>query len=150
MGLWGPVDLATTGPVAVRYPFITTHFEDASLKVADITVTAELQNATDHPVKGTLIGTFAGQHFQQPVELAAGESKSVSFSPDQFPQLKLKHPAIWWPAEMGAHPLETLTVRFVSRRPVSDTASARVGIREATSELTAKGRDCSASTASRF
>ena len=139
MGLWGPVDLATTGPVAVRYPFITTHFEDATLKVADVTVAAELQNATDHPVKGTLVGTFAGQRFQQPVELAAGESKSVSFSPEQFPQLKLKHPAIWWPAEMGSHPLETLTVHFVVGGKTSDTATARVGIREVTSELTAKG-----------
>lgn len=139
MGLWGPVNLVTTGPVAVRYPFIATHFEDASLRVADITVTAELQNATDHSVQGTLEGTFAGQRFHQPVQLSAGELKSVSFSPEQFPQLKLKHPAIWWPAEMGAHPLETLTVRFVTNGRVSDTASARVGIREATSELTAKG-----------
>ena len=40
---------------------------------------------------------------------------------------------------MGAHPLETLTVRFISDGRVSDTASARVGIREATSKLTAKG-----------
>ncbi|MGA7707180.1 MAG: sugar-binding domain-containing protein, partial [Acidobacteriaceae bacterium] len=139
MGLWGPVDLATTGPVAVRYPFISAHFEDASLKVADVTVAAELQNATDHPVKGTLVGTFAGQRFQQPVELAAGESKNVSFTPEQFPQLKLKHPAIWWPAEMGSHPLETLTVHFVVGGKTSDTATARVGIREVTSELTAKG-----------
>jgi exo-1,4-beta-D-glucosaminidase len=139
MGLWGPVNLATTGPVAVRYPFIATHFEDASLKLADVTVTAELQNATDHPVHGTLVGSFAGQRFQQSVDLAAGESKSISFSPEQFPQLKLKHPAIWWPAEMGAHPLETLTVHFVVGGQTSDAASARVGIREATSELTAKG-----------
>lgn len=139
MGLWGPVDLVTTGPVAVRYPFIATHFEDASLHVADVTVTAQLQNATNHPVRGILSGTFAGQRFQQPVQLSAGESRSVSFSPDQFPRLKLKHPAIWWPAEMGAHPLETLSMRFVSNGLVSDTASVRVGIREATSELTAKG-----------
>lgn len=139
MGVWGPVDLVTTGPVAVRYPFIATHFEDTSLHVADITVTAELQNATDHSVQGTLEGTFAGRRFHQAAQLSAGESKSVSFSPQQFPQLKLNHPAIWWPAEMGAHPLERLTVRFVSNGRVSDTASARVGIREATSELTAKG-----------
>ncbi len=65
MGLWGPVDVRTTGPVAVRYPFITTHFEDASRNVADITVTAELENATDHAVSGILSGTFAGQKFQQ-------------------------------------------------------------------------------------
>ncbi len=139
MGLWGPVAIKTTGPVAVRYPFIVTHFEDPSLQVADITVTAQLQNATDHPVKGTLSGTFSGREFHQPVDLTAGESKSISFSPEQFPQLRLRHPAIWWPAEMGAHPLETLTVRFTANGRVSDSARARVGIRDITSELTPKG-----------
>jgi exo-1,4-beta-D-glucosaminidase len=139
MGLWGPVDLVTTGPVAIRSPFITTHFEDSSLKVADITVIAQLQNALDHPVEGIIFGNFAGVTFEQPVQLSAGESRSISFSPEQFPQLKISHPSIWWPAEMGAHPLETLTVRFVSNGQVSDTVSARVGIRDVTSELTNNG-----------
>ena len=40
---------------------------------------------------------------------------------------------------MGAHPLETVTVRFISNGRVSDIASARVGIREATSKLTDNG-----------
>lgn len=139
MGLWGEVHLQVTGPVSVRSPFITTHFEDASLKTADITVAAQLQNATDHPVTGTVNGKFAGAHFEQPVTLAAGEQKSIHFTPEDFPQLKLKNPAIWWPAEMGAHPLQPVTVRFVSEGKVSDAATARVGIREATSELTEKG-----------
>lgn len=139
MGVWGPVDLKVTGPVAVRYPFITTHFEDSNLNVADITVTAELENATDQPVKGTLSGTFMGKKFHQPVELAAHELKSVRFSSEQFPQLQFEHPPIWWPVEMGAHPLEKLTVSFSSDGKVSDTASARVGIREMTSELTDTG-----------
>ncbi|MGH9615297.1 MAG: glycosyl hydrolase 2 galactose-binding domain-containing protein [Acidobacteriaceae bacterium] len=139
MGLWGPVDLVTTGPIAVRYPFIATHFEDSSLSVADITVTAQLVNATDHPVSGTLSGTFAGRRFHQPITLAAHESRSVSFSPQQFSQLQLKHPPIWWPVEMGAHPLEKLTVSFRAGGKLSDTASVRVGIRDMTSELTAKG-----------
>jgi exo-1,4-beta-D-glucosaminidase len=139
MGVWGPVALKITGPVAVRYPFIATHFEDAGLQSADITVTAELENATSQPVQGTLSGTFMGKKFHQPVDLAAHESKSVSFSPEQFPQLKLEHPPLWWPIEMGAHPLEKLTVSFTSKGNLSDTASARVGIREMSSELTDKG-----------
>ena len=58
MGLWGPVNLVATGPVSVRFPFIITHFEDSALHVADITVSAQLQNATDHVVTGTVVGTF--------------------------------------------------------------------------------------------
>lgn len=139
MGLWGPVDLETTGPVSVRSPFVATHLEGNSLATADLTVTAELQNATDHAVQGSLEGTAANISFQQPVELAAGEHKSVTFSPEQFPQLKVQHPALWWPAEMGAHPLQTLSIRFVADGKVSDTRTIRFGIREATSELTDKG-----------
>ncbi len=139
MGLWGPVEIVTTGPVAIRYPFIAAHFEDSSLQIANITVTAQLKNATDHSLSGILSGTLAGQQFQQPVELTAGESKSVSFTSEQFPQLKLKHPPIWWPAEMGTHPLENLIVSFAIHGDVSDTAQARVGIREITSKLTDKG-----------
>ena len=139
MGLWGAVNITVTGPVALRSPFITTHFEDSTLKVADITVTAELQNAANHPVHGALSGIFAGQRFEQPIQLAAGESRSVNFTPDQYPQLKLKSPAIWWPAEMGVHPLEKLTVEFASNGQISDSQTVTVGIREATSELTDKG-----------
>jgi exo-1,4-beta-D-glucosaminidase len=139
MGLWGAVELTTTGPVAVRYPFIATHFEDASLAVADVTVTAQLANATDHAVRGVLAGSLAGRHFDQPVELAPGETREVSFSPQQFPQLKIQHPPIWWPVEMGAHPLEKLNMHFDVDGQTSDAAAVRVGIRDFTSELTDKG-----------
>ncbi len=135
MGLWSAVDLVITGPVSVHSPFVITHFEDSSLGVADITVTAQLQNATDHAVEGIASGTFAGVRFQQSVQLPAGKTATVSFTPEKYPQLKLKRPPVWWPAEMGSHPLEKLTVRFVSNGSVSDAASARVGIREATSRL---------------
>src|SRR5580698_695370 len=46
MGLWGAVDLVSSGPVSVRSPLATTHFTDASLKEADLTVYGELHNAT--------------------------------------------------------------------------------------------------------
>ena len=71
MGLWGAVDLVTTGPVTVRSPMVVTHFEDDSLNIADLTVYAELHNATGNTVKGVVSGTAAGVKFEQPVELAA-------------------------------------------------------------------------------
>lgn len=139
MGLWGPVSLVLTGPVAVRSPSITTHFNDPSLSVADITITVELQNALDHATDGIVSGTLAGVDFEKRVHLAADESKSVSLSPQQFPQLRRHNPPLWWPLGMGEHPLETLTVRFILNRRTSDIVSTKVGIRDVTSKLTAKG-----------
>lgn len=139
MGLWGAVDLELSGPVRVHSPMITTHFDADDLQVAEITVTAQLENTASHPVQGTMEGTLAGVHFAQAVTLAPGETKNCSITPAMAPQLRVRHPAIWWPAEMGAHPLEDLTVRFTIQGQVSDVATARVGVREVTSELTGTG-----------
>ncbi|HZU09726.1 MAG TPA: glycoside hydrolase family 2 protein [Pseudacidobacterium sp.] len=139
MGLWGAVDLTTSGPVTLRSPMVVTHFTDASLKQANLTVYAELHNATDRPVHGNVTGTVANIRIEQPVNLAPHEDKTVVFHPEQFTQLKLKDPQIWWPYQMGTPHLEVLSLRFVTRGKVSDEQSVRFGIREITSELTGKG-----------
>ena len=139
MGLWGPVDLITTGPVSLRSPLAVTHFADASLGEADLSVYAELHNASDIAVHGIVTGTVAGIHIEQPVNLAANESKTVAFSPEQFPQLRMHNPRVWWPYQMGEPHLETLTLSFSEGGRVSDEQSVRFGIREIKSELTNKG-----------
>jgi len=139
MGLWGAVDVETTGPVTVRSPMVATHFEDDSLNVADLTVYAEVHNATAHSVKGVVSGTAAGVKFEQPVELAANETRTVAFAPEQFSQLRVSDPKVWWPWQMGDPHLERVTVRFAAEGQVSDERSVDFGIREITSELTANG-----------
>jgi exo-1,4-beta-D-glucosaminidase len=139
MGLWGPVDLVTSGLVALRSPMAVTHFTDATLKQADLTIYTELHNASDKPIKGTVTGTVAGIHIEQSVELQPHEDKTVVFDPETFKQLQIKNPTVWWPYQMGTPHLETLSLRFVEGSKVSDEKSVRFGIREVTSELTDKG-----------
>jgi exo-1,4-beta-D-glucosaminidase len=139
MGLWGDVDLVASGPVTVRSPMAVTHFPDPSLSTADLTVYAELHNATARAVKGTVEGTAAGIRFEQPVELAANEDQTVVFTPAQFPALHVKNPRPWWPYQMGEPHLERLTVSFTEQGAKSDEQSVGFGFREITSELAATG-----------
>ena len=139
MGIWGTVDLESTGPVTVRSPMVATHFEDDSLNVADLTVYAELHNASASSMKGVVSGTAAGVKFEQAIELAPNESRSVAFTPEQFPQLRVRDPKVWWPWQMGEPHLERATVSFSAEGMVSDERSVDFGIREITSELTANG-----------
>ncbi|HEX4308938.1 MAG TPA: glycosyl hydrolase family 2 [Acidobacteriaceae bacterium] len=139
MGLWGDVNLVTTGSVTLRSPMAVTHFPDESLKDADLTVYAELHNGAGHPVRGVVSGTAAGVQFQEPVELAADEEKTVVFTPEQFPALRIHNPKPWWPNQMGDPHLEHLSMSFSEDGVVSDTQSVDFGIREITSELTANG-----------
>jgi exo-1,4-beta-D-glucosaminidase len=139
MGLWGAVDLVQTGPVTVRSPLVVTHFPDPSLTRADLTVYAELHNATDTSIKGTVSGAALGVKFEKPIELAAHEDQTIAFSPEQFPALRIENPKPWWPRQMGEPHLEHLTVSFTTDGHVTDEQSANFGIREITSELTSNG-----------
>ncbi len=139
MGLWGDVDLVTSGPVSVRFPSVSTHFTDPSLSVANLTITADLHNSTNHAVKGIVSGTAAGVRFEEPVELQPGEDRGIALTPQQFPQLQVHAPTPWWPYQMGSPHLEKLTVEFRESGKISDTKSIDFGIREISSELTANG-----------
>ena len=136
MGLWGDVSVSASGPVSVRYPAVSTHFADNFLKQADLTVRAELQNATAKPVDGVLEASFDQVHLQQKIQLQPNQKVSVALTPEQYPQLRIKDPKIWWPAEMGTPNLHRLTVRFLVNGQLSDESETRFGIREVTSELT--------------
>jgi exo-1,4-beta-D-glucosaminidase len=138
MGLWKEVFLRSSGPVAVRNPFVATKL-DSDYKSAELTVSAELRNVSNETVKGVLHAQLEGADLEQPVKLAAGETKIVKFSPEQFAKLKLAQPKLWWPYQMGTPSLYIAKLRFDVGKQVSDSTSVTFGIREVTSELTEKG-----------
>ncbi len=139
MGLWREVSLRTTGPVGIRYPAVATHFPAASLDEADLTVEAELRNASVAPVTGTLEAELEGHRIRQAVTLKAGEVRTIRFAPDTFSELRVQAPELWWPHQMGAPALHPLSLRFLLGDRVSDSASIRYGIREITSEIDPQG-----------
>ena len=139
MGLWGGVDLVSTGTVTLRSPLAVTHFTDSTLAIAELTVYVELYNASDRAVKGVVEGSAAGVKFMQPVELAGYEKRTVVFSPEQFAELSIRNPKPWWPRQMGDPHLERLTVSFREQGVVTDEQSEEFGLREITSELTPAG-----------
>jgi exo-1,4-beta-D-glucosaminidase len=139
MGLWRGVYVEGSGAVAIRHPMVATHFADASLNEADLTVQAELKNASDATVSGRLDGQIEDVKFGQAVTLKPGETRTVRFAPDGFSQLRIENPKVWWPYQMGAQNLHELTFRFTVGEDLTDQQSIRFGIREITSELNAQG-----------
>lgn len=140
MGLWREVYVDTSGPVAIRDPFVTTHFSSGSLDPAELTVETQLRNLSAAAISGTLTGEIEGLTFQQNVSLSANESRAVRFTPEEFPQLRVRNPKLWWPAQMGNPALHNLQLRFVvAGGSVSDQQTVRFGIREIASSIDAHG-----------
>ncbi len=140
MGLFRSVDISTSGPVALRYPAVISKVDSPANDKAHLTVSALLKNGANHPVKGTLKGTIEKTNFSQEVELAAGESKDVTFTPEQFPQLNVDNPRLWWPAQMGKPELYSLSLEFTTDGKVSDQSETKFGIREVKSEVLSANR----------
>jgi exo-1,4-beta-D-glucosaminidase len=139
MGLWQPVYLTASGDVVVRYPVVVSRVDTATLRSAELTVATELRNLTSHPVTGTLRGRIGDIVFNRSVTLAPRDSTLVRFTSDSFPQLRIANPRLWWPVELGTPQSYDLALEFVTGGSVSDRHHIRFGIREITSESTAKG-----------
>ena len=139
LGLWREVYVTATGPVALRYPTVVSKLNPPANDNAQLTVTAQVKNGTSQPIKGKLKGGIENIKFEQDVELAANESKDVTFTPDKFSQLVFTNPRLWWPAQMGKPNLYKLNMEFEINGAISDKSSSEFGIREITSDLNSVG-----------
>ncbi len=138
MGLWKDVYLTASRAVALRHPFVASKLSP-DYKDASLTLSAEIKNVSDQPVTAMLKVRIEQITVEQKVELGPGESKTASFNADQYPQLQLSHPRLWWPYQMGTPAMYTASFQIDTGGRASDSSDVHFGIREVTSQLNDKG-----------
>ena len=119
----------------IKDPQITTDLPLPRTDSADVSIATTVRNVGDQPEKGVLKGSFGDVTFEQPVELAAGASQTVSFDPKTFPQLHVANPKLWWPNGYGAPNLYSLHLSFEVDGQVSDAQDVSFGIRKITYQV---------------
>ena len=138
-GIWKPVSIHITGTVKLSNAFVNTDLPLPQTDSARLTVYADVTNGSAGSVRGNLEGEITrpgkpGIHITRPVSLSAGETREVSFSPDNFSQLTVQNPDLWWPYTFGKPALYDLRLTFVENNQISDTESLRFGIRKVTQQ----------------
>ncbi|GLW96164.1 hypothetical protein [Microtetraspora sp. NBRC 16547] len=136
-GLWGRTLLDTTGPVALRDPYVKTVLPLPATNSADLTVYVDAVNATNAPATTTVSGTISKPGYptvsvSQNVTLNAGERREITFTPAAYPQLHVTGPALWWPYQFGSPELYRLSVSAATGGATSDSKSIDFGIRQFT------------------
>ncbi len=134
MGIVRSAYLLSTGPVALRNPQVVSTLNPGFDRAA-FTLYADLTNGSDRPVQGMLQGTVANIAFSKRVRLAGHTTSRVSLTPEDFPQLVLANPQLWWPADLGSQTLYQMQIEFETGGAVSDSASVEFGIRQISSQL---------------
>ena len=139
MGIFRPVTLHFTEGIRIENPFIETSLNFETHVRAEMKISAELQNYTDMKLSGVLKGNVESISFEQQVSLTAGERKEIQFTVDRFPQLKIKHPRLWWPNHMGEPEMYTLVLEFELAQKPADKIQQPFGIRSVHDYLTEDG-----------
>ena len=136
-GIWGKTLLETTGPVALRDPYVQTVLPLPATSSANLTLYVDALNATNAPVTATVSGTISrtgttSVTVSQTVTLSANERREIAFDPVAYPQLHVTNPALWWPYQFGTPNLYQLSVSASAGGATSDTKSINFGIRQFT------------------
>lgn len=134
-GIWKPVSLEASGPVTTTTGTVTTALPLPSTDSARLTVYATVRNTGAERVRGTVRARISRPGtptvtVEQSVGLGPGETREVRFSPDDFAELRVQHPDLWWPYTMGSPNLYDLHIDFVQFGQSVDTFATRFGVRE--------------------
>jgi hypothetical protein len=145
-GIWQPVMLIATGAVKIGDPQIVTTLNRPDNSIAKIDITVPLKNASTTVTSGTLTASFEGTSIQKKLDLQPGEN-TIALTPEEFTELNVHSPRLWWPNGYGKPELYHLKLAFspdgtkaggprtASEMGVSDSKTIQFGIREVTYEL---------------
>lgn len=135
-GIWKNISLYATDQAVIRHPFIKSELAKPNYDVAKETVSVEVINPTQKDVKCTVKGEIVGENitFSKDVNLFRGETKEICFTPEEFPQLVIKNPRLWWPLFKGNPELYELKLTVTVDGKISDETKTRFGIREIVSD----------------
>lgn len=137
-GIWKDISIYTTGNISLRHPFIKSDLSKPDYNVSRQTISVEVINPNNNWTiqDVTIVGEIKDENvrFEKQVQLARGERKEISFSPEEYPQLVLKNPRLWWPINKGKQELYHLSLKILDKdKNLIDSISTRFGIREITS-----------------
>lgn len=138
-GIWRSISIYGTGKLALRHPFVKSVLNKPAYDVARETVSVEVINPSNNNgvTTCTVAGEIAGENirFEKKLDILRGEEKTLTFTAEEFPQLVLKNPRLWWPVHKGPQNLYELKLTVSVNGVVCDSVKTKFGIREITSDV---------------
>ena len=137
-GIWKNISLYATGRVALRHPFVKSELRKPDYDQARETVSVEIINpsTSNRVISCKVKGEIEGENitFEKTFRLMRGEEKTATFSPEEFPQLIINSPKLWWPVNKGPQNLYDLKLTVSVDGKDCDSVKTRFGIREIVSD----------------
>ncbi|UKT65934.1 glycoside hydrolase family 2 protein [Pedobacter mucosus] len=135
-GVWRDVELFATRSVVLDHPFVRTKLPLSDTTQANETISVEAYNATNNLQKATISAKIEeiGKTIKQNILLKPKERRTIFFNPQDYSELTIRAPKLWWPLNKGKQNLYTLKLSVDVNGMVSHEITTRFGIREITSD----------------
>lgn len=101
VGIWNDVYLTTCDALHLSDPFVETTLNLPDTTIATLRPQVVVRNDGERPVTQRIVGRIGQVEFGKEVTIPAGETRTVVFEPEEFPQLVIRNPRLWWPNGYG-------------------------------------------------
>ncbi|MCK4446099.1 MAG: glycoside hydrolase family 2, partial [Candidatus Marinimicrobia bacterium] len=130
MGIFRPVSIHFTNVLQIENPYVISDINFGDTLLADLSVSFLLRNQKPVPVKGKIEGQIGDIAFEKQVSLNSGEVQNITLNSDEFPQLRIQNPKLWWPHNFGKPNLYDIRLACIVDGQLSDQADFKFGIRK--------------------
>lgn len=138
-GIWKNISIFSTGKAILRHPFVKSELAKPGYDKSEQTISVEVAFPNYLPQnrrqKVKVTGEIKGENikFEKEITMFREEVQEVVFTPEEYPQLIINNPRLWWPVNKGKQELYDLVFKTEIDGTVTDSISTRFGIREITS-----------------
>ena len=136
IGIWQDVRLLLKDCVSIIDPQVITHLPLPDTTNVSFTIKSGFKNYSSQSQKITLTGKIEQIKFSKTLYLKPNESRTITLTSQEFPQLNIKNPRLWWPNGYGRQELYQLNLQAeLDGKGVSDQKEIRFGVREFSYEM---------------
>ncbi|MDR1810088.1 MAG: glycoside hydrolase family 2 [Prevotella sp.] len=131
-GIWKDIAIFTTGDVKLSHPFVKSDLRKPDYRQSKQTLSVEAANPTFSNKNIKIVGYIPEAHItvEKTFSLFRGEVKEFVFTPEEYPQLTIDNPRLWWPIHKGKQELYDIYFKVYADGRLADSISSRFGIRE--------------------
>lgn len=135
-GIWRNIKFFRTGNIMLNHPFVKSRLNSPEYDEAAMDISVEISNPGFRTQNVKIIGEIdgCGIRVEKDIRLLRGMTETIRFNAEDFPQLNITNPRLWWPVNKGQPELYTMTLRAIQNGNTADSISVRFGIREITSD----------------
>ncbi|AWV98511.1 glycosyl hydrolase 2 galactose-binding domain-containing protein [Arcticibacterium luteifluviistationis] len=138
MGIFREIRLKRSGKVSIDASFVAPDVNTSDLSKASVTISTEVSNHSDEIKNVALSGTIENISFKKVLTLQPHEKTEIKFSPEEFEQLNISNPRLWWPNGLGEANMYALEMQLVDNGVTQDVQNTKFGIRKIETYLNAK------------